>query len=459
MSVRAIVLAAGQGTRMKSPLPKVLHEIAGRPLVLWVLDAIAPVDPDETIVVIGHGADQVAAALPAGVRTVVQGEQLGTGHAVMVALEQTGDITGDTVVVVPGDSPLFLPGTMRALLEAHDGAAATLLTAVLADPTGYGRVLRRGDAVVGIVEEKDADEDQKALCEVAVSTYAFDGSALTAALARIRDDNVQGEYYLTDAIGILAGDSAVRGVPVGDPNEVMGVNSHDQLAAAAAIIRRRINHGWMRSGVWMQDPERTYVDAGVVLEPGARVHADVHLEGSTRVSAGAEVGPSVFARDTTFGPGSRVWYTVSRGAEIGEGAQVGPFASLREGTVLAAGAKAGTFVETKQTTIGPGAKVPHLSYMGDATIGEGANVGAGTITCNYDGFAKHPTTIGARAFIGSDTMLVAPVSVGDDAVTGAGSTITKDVEPGALAVERSSQREVPGYSAKRARRAHGEGDR
>jgi bifunctional UDP-N-acetylglucosamine pyrophosphorylase/glucosamine-1-phosphate N-acetyltransferase len=456
MSVRAIVLAAGRGTRMKSPLPKVVHEAAGRPLVAWVLDAVAGLEPAETVVVVGYEADRVREVLPPGVSTADQREQLGTGHAVMAALEQMGPVSGDTVVVVPGDSPLFRAATLAALLEGHRGADATLLTARVADPAGYGRVLRDGDRVVGIVEEGDAGPQQRAIDEIAVSTYAFDGDALTEALGRIGRDNHQGEYYLTDAIGILAAEGTVRAVAAADAGEVLGVNSHDQLAAAAAVLRRRINAGWMEAGVWMQDPERTYVDAGVRLAPGARILADTHLLGSTSVEEGAEVGPGVYAADTRIGAGARVWYSVARGADVGPGAQVGPYASLRQGTVLLEGSKAGTFVETKKTTVGKRSKVPHLSYVGDATIGEDTNIGAGTITCNYDGHDKHPTVIGDRVFIGSDTMLVAPVSIGDDAVTGAGSTITKDVEPGALAVERSTQKQLPGYAAKRARRTRHE---
>jgi bifunctional UDP-N-acetylglucosamine pyrophosphorylase/glucosamine-1-phosphate N-acetyltransferase len=452
MSVRAIVLAAGRGTRMKSPLPKVAHEAAGRPLVAWVLDAVAGLEPAETVVVVGYGADRVREVLPQGVVAAEQREQLGTGHAVMEALEQMGPVSGDTVVVVPGDSPLFRAETLAALLDGHRGADATLLTARVPDPSGYGRVLRDGDRVVGIVEDGDADPQQREIDEIAVSTYAFDGDALVGALRRIGRDNRQGEYYLTDVIGILAAEGTVHAVAAAEPEEVLGVNSHDQLAEAAAVLRRRINLGWMQAGVWMQDPERTYIDAGVRLAPGARILADTHLLGDTSVEEAAEVGPGVYAADTRIGAGARLWYSVSRGADIGPGAQVGPYASLREGTVLLEGSKAGTFVETKNTTVGKGSKVPHLSYMGDATIGEDTNIGAGTITCNYDGRDKHPTVIGDRVFIGSDTMLVAPVSIGDEAVTGAGSTITKDVEPGALAVERSTQKQVPGYAARRARR-------
>ena len=460
MSVRVIVLAAGKGTRMRSVLPKVLHVAAGRPLVGWVLDAVAGVEPDETVAVVGHGAEAVEAALPAGVTTVVQEEQLGTGHAASVGLEALGDVDGDQILIVPGDSPLLTSPTLAALLEAHAAGdhPVTLLTAVMGDPTGYGRVLRSDAGVTGIVEERDATPEQRALQEVAVSTYVFEGSALAGALGEMVAANDQGELYLTDAVGLLAGRGGAGSASVEDPTEVVGVNSHDQLAAAARLLRERINLGLMEAGVKMDDPARVYVDAGVEVEAGARLYPGVHLEGATTVAAGAEVGPDTFVADGVIGPGARVWYSVLRGVEVGPRAEVGPYASLRPGTVMAEGTKAGTFVEMKATALGAGSKVPHLSYIGDSTIGAGSNIGAGTITCNYDGFAKHHTIIGDGVFIGSDTMLVAPVEVGDGAVTGAGSVITKDVSPGSLAVERSSQREIPGYAERRARMAESEGD-
>ena len=382
MGVRAIVLAAGKGTRMRSEQPKVLFTVAGRPLVSWVVDAVAGADPDEVVVVVGHEGDRVAAALPEWVRVVIQAEQLGTGHAVMMALEAMGDVTFDTVLVVPGDSPLLKPQSISALVEAHHsgGNDATLLTCRMADPTGYGRILRDGDRVVGIVEQRDADDEQRAIDEVGVSVYAFRGEALAGALGVIGRENAQSEYYLTDVVGALADGGSVGAVTGADPEEVQGVNSHDQLGAAAAAVRRRINAELLAAGVWMLDPERVYVDATVRVEAGARLYPGVHLEGSTSVGQGAEVGPDVLARDSVISQGARVWYSVLRGAEVGEDAEVGPYASLRPGTVLGAGAKAGTFVETKATTIGPGSKVPHLSYMGDATVGVDSNIGAGTIT-------------------------------------------------------------------------------
>lgn len=344
MSLRAIILAAGRGTRMHSDLPKVLFPVAGRPLLHWALEAVAGVGPSETVVVVGHGADRVRAALPAGVRPVVQEPQLGTGHAVQAALADLGDVTGDAVLVVPGDTPLLRTETLVALVAALPGAQAALLTTRMADPRGYGRVRREGERVVGIVEERDAEPADKAISEVAVSTYVFTGAALAGALGRLAPDNDQGEYYLTDAIGLIAAESEVRAVPVDDPAEVQGVNSHAQLAAVAAAARRRINGRWMAEGVWMMDPERVYLDAGVTLEAEARLYPDVYLHGSTWVGAGAEVGPQVLATDSRLGPGSRTWFSVLRGVEAGEGAEIGPFASL-SGTRLAPRARVGAFVE------------------------------------------------------------------------------------------------------------------
>jgi bifunctional UDP-N-acetylglucosamine pyrophosphorylase/glucosamine-1-phosphate N-acetyltransferase len=312
--------------------------------------------------------------------------------------------------------------------------------------------------VRAVVEERDADAGQRDIREVAVSTYVFDGTGLVEALRSIDDENEQKEFYLTDAVAGFAAAGGVAAVIAADVDEVQGINTHEQRAAVEAGLRVRINRALMESGVWMQDPSRTYVDAGVAVAAGTRLYAGTHLEGATTVAAGAEVGPDTFVRDSSIGEGARVWFSVLRGAEVGAGAEVGPYASLRPGTVMGESTKAGTFVELKQTVLAAGAKVPHLSYMGDAAIGEQSNIGAGTITCNYDGHAKHRTVIGDRAFIGSDTMLVAPVEIGDDAYTGAGSVITKDVSPGALGVERSAQKEVPGYAARRARLAESEGE-
>lgn len=456
MSVKAIVLAAGQGTRMKSAHPKVAHDIAGKPMVGWVLEALAKVDPEHTVVVVGTGAELVQDMLPDHVTAAVQDEQLGTGHATEIGLAAMSLEPGDQVIVMPGDTPLLTTETIAELLAVHtrSEAAATCLTARLADPTGYGRILRDPmGGVVGIVEHKDATPSQLALDEINSGVYAFDAALLREALFGVDTDNSQGEYYLTDVLALLNADGHLIAAHVTDEAEIAGVNSQDQLAAAAAAIRARINREWMRRGVWMQDPTRTYVDADVEIGPGAKIYAGTHLEAGTVVAGGAIVGPDVFATDAHIGEGARVWYSVLRSAEVGPGVEVGPYASLRPGSRLEEGAKAGTFVEMKNTTVGAGAKVPHLSYMGDARIGPKANVGAGTITCNYDGYEKHETVIGEGAFIGSDTMLVAPVEIGKNAVTGAGSTITHDLEEDALGVERSPQKTIPGYAARRRERA------
>ncbi|NIA25750.1 MAG: UDP-N-acetylglucosamine diphosphorylase/glucosamine-1-phosphate N-acetyltransferase [Gammaproteobacteria bacterium] len=455
MAVKAVVLAAGAGTRMKSDLPKVLNTVAGRPMIAWVLDAIRPIEPEQIVVVVGQGGDLVRDAISDDVDVVIQEEQLGTGHATGVALSAISAGDADSILVTPGDTPLLVPETLAELIRTHrrTGSAVSVLTADIDAPAGYGRILRDGwDRVVGIVEHGDASPSQRGINEINGGVYVFNGSLLADALPRVEPNNVQGEYYLTDVIEILAEEGHPLHALKTNPVEIAGVNSHIQLAQAAGLMRRRINEYWMRRGVWMQDPDRVYLEADVQLEPGAILLPDTHLRGSTTVAAGARVGPNVTAEDSSIGPDAHVWYSVLRGAEVGEGVEVGPYASLRPETVLRKGSKVGTFVETKKTTVGEGSKVPHLSYIGDTEIGKGANIGAGTITCNYDGIDKHATVIGDRAFIGSDTMLVAPVTIGEDAVTGAGSTITKDVAPGALAVERSVQKEIPDYAARRKRK-------
>ncbi len=452
MTAGAIVLAAGKGTRFRSERAKVLHEVAGRSMLRWVLEALRPLGLERIAVVVGHQAGDVAAEARAGgldgVVDVVQGEQLGTGHAARVALE-SGALDGcDTVLVVPGDAPLLQAAALADLLARHRGGV-TLLATELADPTGYGRVLRDGHGrVARIVEERDATEHQRAIREVGTSVYAFDRAALSGALSRLTTDNAQGEEYLTDAVGLLLEEGAEA---VHAAAEVaVGVNDRAQLADAAAQLRRRVLDEHMRAGVTVVDPATTYVAATVVLEPDAVLLPGVHLEGATTVASGATVGPDSRLVDTVVEAGATVTYSVLLGASVGPGATVGPFGYLRPGARLERGAKVGTFVEVKASTVGEGSKVPHLSYVGDATIGRDVNVGAGTITCNYDGIAKHATVIDDGAFVGSDTMLVAPVRVGREAVTGAGSAITKDVPDGALAVERSDQRVVDGYGARRA---------
>lgn len=451
LATHVVILAAGQGKRMASSKPKVVHEVAGRPLVQWVIDSAAPLKADSLVVVVGHGADEVRQVLPAGTRTALQEPQLGTGHAVKVALDELGPVDPeDIVVVLYGDTPMLGSRLVGELAGLAGDEALRMVAVELEDPTGYGRVIRdAAGRVTGVVEQRDGTPEQLAIREANAGLYAVRARKLAESLEKVTADNHQGEYYLTDVVGILAAAGETLVAVNGTPEEVAGINSQDQLAEAQVAKRREINQRLMESGVWMLDPERVYVDAGVTVAPGARLYPGVHLEGDTTVSAGAQVGPDTFVVDSSIGPGATVWYSVLRSAVVGEDCMVGPYASLRPGTVLKKGSKAGTFVETKNTTLGEGAKAPHLSYLGDATVGERANIGAGTITCNYDGYHKHETVIGDEAFIGSDTMLVAPVTIGNRAITGAGSVITSDVADDALAVERSQQVEIPGYSERR----------
>ncbi|MEN8239766.1 MAG: bifunctional UDP-N-acetylglucosamine diphosphorylase/glucosamine-1-phosphate N-acetyltransferase GlmU [Actinomycetota bacterium] len=457
MSVEVIVLAAGKGTRMRSETAKVLHEAAGRTLLDWVLNASRSLDPVASTVVVGHQAEAVAATLSNDVTSVIQDPQHGTGHAVQVGMEGLADHSG-TIVVLPGDMPLMTGHALVDLVAHHEetGAVATVMTVVLDDPTGYGRIVRGDTGVESIVEDRDATPDQKTITEVNTSVYVFDGRHLGDALESITPDNSQGEYYLTDVVAFfVAGGQTVSALSV--PAEMgIGVNTHAQLAEVAAVLRGRINADLLDSGVWMLDPSRVYIDAGVAVDPTARVYPEVYLTGTTSIGPGAVVGPNVQAHSSEIGRDAIVKQAVMVDSIVGREALVGPFAYLRPGAVLGRGAKAGTYVEIKGSVVGAGSKVPHLSYIGDATVGENSNIGAGTITVNYDGYEKHSTTIGDRVRIGSDTMLVAPVDVGNDAVTGAGSVITDDVPEGALGVSRDPQRNVDGYAEKRRKRAEKE---
>ena len=436
---------------MMSDLPKVAHLVAGRTLIGWVLEAVRPLQPASTVVVIGHGADRVRSVLPQDVVVAVQEEQLGTGDGTQVGLDAIPSFDpADTVVVLYGDMPLLTSGLIADLADLSSDVAARIVTAEFSDPSGYGRVVRDVERqVVGIVEDGDCTTEQLLIAEINAGVYAFRAGALAESLQDVSNDNVQGEYYLTDVVGILVGKGDRLEVVKTSAQEVIGINSQDQLSEARKALQQRTNQRLMESGVWMLDPDRTYVDDTVHVEPGARIYPGVYLEGSTSVAADARIGPDVFAVDSSIGRGSTVWYSVLRSAEVGEDCEVGPYASLRPGSVLEDGAKAGTFVETKNATLGEGAKASHLAYLGDVTVGARSNIGAGTITCNYDGHEKQSTEIGEDVFIGSATMLVAPVKIGDNAVTGAGSVITEDVSEGALAVERSEQIEIPGYADRR----------
>jgi bifunctional UDP-N-acetylglucosamine pyrophosphorylase / glucosamine-1-phosphate N-acetyltransferase len=454
-----VVLAAGEGTRMKSTTPKVLHPVGGRTLLGHVLAAAGTLEPEHLVVVVGHGRDQVEAHLAEvapGAVVVVQEEQNGTGHAVRVALEGLGDadLGSGPVVVVAGDTPLLTGTTLASLVGAHTdaGAVSTVLTAVVDDPTGYGRVLRApaSGLVTGIVEQKDADDAQRAVREINSGVYAFDAAALRDALGRLTTDNAQGEEYLTDVLGLhVAAGLVVAAVVAADADEILGVNDRVQLATAGALIRDRVNAAWMRAGATIVDPATTWIDADVVLERDCVIERNTALRGRTSVASGAHVGPDTDLTDVVVHEGASVVRTHGSSSEIGAGATVGPFSFLRPGTRLGAKGKIGAFVEAKNAVIGDGSKVPHLSYVGDVEIGVGSNIGAATVVVNYDGVAKHRTKVGDHVRIGSDTMLVAPVTIGDGAYTAAGSVITDDVPPGAMAVARGRQRNVEGWVVRR----------
>lgn len=450
-ALAVVILAAGQGTRMKSALPKVLHRIGGRPLVGHVLDTARDLAPAHVLVVVRHERDQVAdAVLGVSPEVVVvdQDEIPGTGRAVEVALDRLPGFTGD-VLVLSGDVPLLDYDTLEALVRSHrDGAAAaTLMTAIVEDPTGYGRVIRDAEGGVDrIVEQKDATADEAATREINAGVYVFQATALRTQLARVGTDNLQGEKYLTDVIGLLRRDAlAVAASIAPDVSLTLGVNDRAQLAEAGRLLNARTVRRWQLEGVTIQDPATTWIDVTATLAADVTVLHNTHILRATVVAAGATIGPDTSLVDCEVGEGATVRRTDATLAVIGAAATVGPFAYLRPGTQLAAGGKIGTFVETKNATIGEGSKVPHLSYIGDTTIGRGVNLGAGAITANYDDIAKHRTEIGDEVHSGSHNVFVAPVRIGDGAKTGAGAVIRKDVPPGALALSVAPQRNVEGW--------------
>ncbi len=461
METVALVLAAGEGTRMKSETPKVLHTLLDRPILAYVLSATRAAGVERCAVVIGHKADRVEDYLrSAEAEAIVQDEQLGTGHAVKSAADRFQGF-GGSLFVVSGDTPLLRAETVRSLLEEHERtkAAATILTSIPPDPTGYGRIIRDSDGkITGIVEHRDADTRQLKIGETNSSIYCFDSRKLFSALEHLGNDNVQGEYYLTDVIEILAGrGETIASRVVEDFTETLGINSRNQLAEALEVLQRRVNEAWMAEGVTMMSPAQTWIGVDVTIGRDTELLPQTYLLGSTTLGEGNRIGPNVRIFDSRVGSGCQISQSQIREATIEDDVNVGPFCSVRPGTVLRKGSKAGTFVEMKKSEVGEGSKVPHLSYMGDATIGRDVNVGAGTITCNYDGVNKYPTEIGDGAFIGSDTMLVAPVKVGKGAVTGAGSAIAKDVPDESLAIERTQQRNIEGW-AKRKRKEKRQSD-
>jgi bifunctional UDP-N-acetylglucosamine pyrophosphorylase/glucosamine-1-phosphate N-acetyltransferase len=454
-----VVLAAGSGTRMKSKRMKVLHELAGRSMIGHVLSAAVSVRPGRLVAVVGHGRDEVGDHILEHVPDAllaVQETQEGTGHAVRVALESLREATGTTdgtVLVMAGDTPLMQGETLAALVADHDASrcAVTVLTAEVPDPFGYGRVLRdEAGSVLGIVEEKDAGPEQAQVREINSGVFAFDGAFLADALGRVKNDNAKGEYYLTDVVAIAREDGRRVGAHrIDDVIQTEGANDRAQLAFLAAELNRRILDRWMREGVTVVDPGTTWVDADVTLAPDVTLLPGVQLLGATRVAEDAVIGPDCTLKDVEVGRGAKVVRSHAELAVIGEGAAVGPFSYLRPGTVLGEAGKIGGFVETKNAQIGAGAKVPHLPYVGDAEIGEGANVGAGTIFANYDGVAKHRTTVGRYFRGGSNNTFVAPVNLGDGSATGGGTVVRRDVPAGALAVSGGPQRNIEGWTARK----------
>ncbi|OBG01480.1 bifunctional UDP-N-acetylglucosamine diphosphorylase/glucosamine-1-phosphate N-acetyltransferase GlmU [Mycolicibacter sinensis] len=452
-----LVLAAGAGTRMVSDTPKVLHTLGGRSMLSHCLRAAAGINPRHLVVVLGHAHERIAGpvaelaqALGCRIDIALQDQQLGTGHAVLCGLSALPEDFAGTVVVTSADIPLLDTATLATLVDTHHSAraAVTVLTTTMADPTGYGRILRNpdGGGVTAIVEQSDATESQREIREVNAGVYAFDITPLRSALGRLRSDNAQHELYLTDVIGIVRGDGqAVHARHVDDAALVAGVNDRVQLAAVAAELNRRLIAAHQRAGVTVVDPATTWIDVEVTIGRDTTVAPGTQLLGTTGIGAHCEIGPDTTLTDVTVGDGASVSRSHAASSSIGAGATVGPFSYLRPGTALGSDAKLGAFVETKNSTIGTGTKVPHLTYVGDADIGEHSNIGASSVFVNYDGQNKRRTTVGSHVRTGSDTMFVAPVSIGDGAYTGAGTVVRDDVPPGALAVSAGPQRNIENW--------------
>jgi bifunctional UDP-N-acetylglucosamine pyrophosphorylase / glucosamine-1-phosphate N-acetyltransferase len=448
--VHVVVLAAGQGTRMKSQLPKVLHPLAGRPLIEHVLKTADALEPSTVTVIVGHGGDVVRERTGGrpNIGFAVQEPQLGTAHALQQAEERLAGRQG-TVVLLSGDVPLLTGATLRRLVETHHrvGAAATVVTAVVERPYGYGRVVRTRGRIARIVEERDASPEVRQIREINGGIYAFDLAPLFDALRGIASQNAQGEYYLTDLIAIYCRRKLpVETLIVDNPQEIRGINSRTELAEVSRIVRQTKNEELMAAGVTIIDPATTYIDPDVEIGADTVIHPGVAIEGHTRIGAACEIHGNVRIVESEIADKAVIQnFCLIIGSRIAEGASVGPFAHLRPETVVGEGAKIGNFVELKKTTMGPGSKANHLAYLGDATIGAKVNVGAGTITCNYDGTTKHRTVIEDGAFIGSDSQLIAPVRIGKGAYVGAGSSITEDVPDGALGIARGRQTNVAGW--------------
>ena len=455
-----ILLAAGQGTRMKSDLPKVLHSLGGKALFLHALETAQRLGPERVAVVVGHGADAVRQAYNGnGVAWAIQDKQLGTGHAVLCAQEAFNGFAGE-VVILSGDVPLIQENTLRAMIERHRrrNAAATLLTAVLEDPKGYGRILRDAQSnLTGIVEEKDASEAQRKIREVNAGVYVASAPFLFAALSGVKNNNQQGEYYLPDivAVGLDQG-LTIETVTAEDPREMMGVNSREELAFMEKNLRQSINKKWLLAGVTLKDPETTYIDEGVTIGKDTVIGPNTQLRGKTIIGERCQIDGSAFLTDAEIGDEVHLRFSVvMTGCRVERGAIIGPFAHLRPGTDLGPNVHIGNFVEAKEAKLGEGTKANHLTYLGDVTIGRDTNIGAGTITCNYDGFHKYKTNIGDRVQVGSDTTLVAPISLGDDVYVATASTVRHDIPAGALVYNPREERVREGWTEQKRRKMKG----
>ncbi|MDX9871982.1 MAG: bifunctional UDP-N-acetylglucosamine diphosphorylase/glucosamine-1-phosphate N-acetyltransferase GlmU [Clostridia bacterium] len=445
----AVVLAAGLGARMKSSLPKVLHKLTGVPMIQHVTETLRELGIIETIIVLGYQGETVAETLPDDCRIVYQREQLGTGHALLMALPELEKFKNADCLVVCGDTPLLRAQTLRQLLEKHQSAQAqvTVLTAQLPDPAGYGRIIKGAQGLEKIIEEKDASLEEKIIKEINTGTYCFAVETLKQKLPRLTTANAQGEYYLTDIIKLSAQEGGkLETLLMEDFTEAMGINNRVQLAQAEKVLRQRLLKGLMEDGVTLIDPDNTYIDSGVTVGKDTVLYPGTVLEGRTRIGENCVIGPDTRIIDSVVADEVIIAYSNLLQAEVGGGCRIGPYSYLRPGTKLAENVKIGDFVEVKKSFVDVGAKIPHLSYVGDAQVGKEVNIGAGTITCNYDGVQKHQTIIGDRSFVGSNSNLVAPIVVGEDAYIAAGSTVNKDIPAGSLSVARGRQRNIENWS-------------
>lgn len=447
-TVAGIVLAAGKGTRMKSDLPKGLHPVLGLPMVELIARAMKSAGVERPIIVIGHGGELIQEALGDGYDYAWQREQKGTGHAALMAADLLKNHEGP-VIIAPGDTPLLGADTLRELCDRHieTRAKCTLATSYVEDPTGYGRIVRDSQGrVVGIVEHKDATPEQHAIKEVNAAVYCFDCQTLLQIFPTLSNSNSQGEYYLTDAVSAVhAGGGDVVGLIVADHEILMGVNDRWQLAQAEKALRLRVNRQHALNGVTIIDPASTYIGLDVQIGPDTTIEPSTFLQGCTVIGSGCHIGPCTKIRNSILSDGVNVYFSQVVEAELGQGVKVGPYSNLRPGTVLGSKTKIGNFVEIKKSTLGEAVSVSHLTYIGDASVGDATNIGAGTITCNYDGFVKHPTTIGSDVFVGSNSTLVAPVTIEDGSMVAAGSVVTHNVPADALAFGRSRQEVKEGW--------------